>query len=726
MGRYRRQSVAHAERVDRLLRAQPGNLCLTAPEGNEASPKNMRWIIRIAVFVALVVVLGLGALVAVPTERVAALVADRLSAATGREVTMTGELRPTLFPSLGVRVGDVRIGNPDWVDDGPMIAAERLDVSVEWAPLLRGEVRLDRAEFVSPRITLVRAADGRVSWDFGDAGAPDADAAAPVSDASGGPASGPFLIGFDRAAISGGEVRWIDQTTGRTITVTGLEAVLSLPTANSRATVEASADVDGRNLQVEMSVEGVAPLLSGQVRPLTAQLAWTGGQASFDGVLSLSPALDGTIDLDATDLSPLLALAGATMPDLPQGAGRDRIAAGGHVTLTDAGSVHLRDGTLSLDDNDLLLALDMQPGEERPTLRGTVSGGTVTLGSGAGAAASGAGGTGTGQSGGWSTDPIDVSGLFAADAELALRLGGVRLDTAQLGAVEVNATLNTGRVVFEIGRIDAYGGRLAGQFVVNGRGGLSVGGDMILTEVELAPLLADITGYDRLEGTGNASLQFLGVGNDLATIMSGLQGQGDFAFGAGAILGFDLAGMIRNFDTSFRGEGARTVYDSVTANFTIENGVLRNDDLLLDASWGSVEGTGSVNLGARRVDYRVIPGVMRDESGETGISVPILITGPWSDLAFRPDLEFLAEQEFLEQRDRLAAEAEARLAEEQDRLEEGLRDRANDLLGTDIQAGDGRDEIQDALEDRLSEETQNVLSRILGGSNGEATVEASE
>jgi AsmA protein len=67
----------------------------------------MRWIIRIAGFIALLVVLGLGALVAVPTERVASLVADRLSAATGREVIMDGELRPTLFPSLGIRVGDV-------------------------------------------------------------------------------------------------------------------------------------------------------------------------------------------------------------------------------------------------------------------------------------------------------------------------------------------------------------------------------------------------------------------------------------------------------------------------------------------------------------------------------------------------------------------------------------------------------------------------------------------
>jgi hypothetical protein len=137
----------------------------------------------------------------------------------------------------------------------------------------------------------------------------------------------------------------------------------------------------------------------------------------------------------------------------------------------------------------------------------------------------------------------------------------------------------------------------------------------------------------------------------MATIMSGLEGQGDFSFGAGAIQGFDLAGMIRNFDASFRGEGARTVYDSVTANFTISQGVVRNDDLLLDAPWGGVEGAGSVDLGARTVEYRLIPGIMRDATtGEAGIAVPILVSGSWSALRFRPDLEYLAEQEFLEQR----------------------------------------------------------------------------
>jgi hypothetical protein len=51
--------------------------------------------------------------------------------------------------------------------------------------------------------------------------------------------------------------------------------------------------VDGRPLEVALSVDGVAPLLAGEVRPAAAALSWTGGQATFEGRLSLTPALDG-------------------------------------------------------------------------------------------------------------------------------------------------------------------------------------------------------------------------------------------------------------------------------------------------------------------------------------------------------------------------------------------------------------------------------------------------
>jgi AsmA protein len=262
-----------------------------------------------------------------------------------------------------------------------MIAAERLDVSVEWAPLLRGEIRLDRAEFVSPQITLVRAADGRVSWDFaGDTAAPVPQAQ--TTEETGDTASGPFLVGFDRAAISDGGPA-LDRSGGaghnhRHGTRRRAFPSLRHGPGNARGLRRGGrAPARGHDRH-----RGCRALAGGSGAPDLRRAVLVRGAAAFDGRLSLTPALDGTFTLEATDLAPLLALAGAAMPELPEGVGRDRMAAAGRVTLTDAGSVHLRDGMVTLDDNELGVALDLLPGGERPTLRGTVSGGILTLASG--------------------------------------------------------------------------------------------------------------------------------------------------------------------------------------------------------------------------------------------------------------------------------------------------------------------------------------------------------
>jgi AsmA protein len=663
----------------------------------------MRWIIRIVGAVALIAVLAIGALVAVPSERIASVAAERLGAALGREVSLSGEVRPTLWPHLGVRAEGLRVGNPDWVTDGPLIAAEALSVRVPWSAVLAGEVQIDEITLLGPEITLVRAADGRTSWTMSDA------APAPAGD---GPASGGAArsIGITAAEISEGALTYIDMAAGQSFRITDLDARLSLPSSGA-STLAGQARVNGTALSLEAEIAAVPALLNGSISGATLALDWTGGAVGFDGQIGLAPALDGQLSVEATDLGPLLAILGAAMPDLPQGYGRDRLALSGRVTLANEGSAHLREGRLQMDETELALALDLIPGDERPLIRATISGARLSLPEGEAGGAGSGGGAAPAQ--GWSRAPIDVSGLFAADAEIALAVD--RLDGAGLsvGPADLRATLTRGRLVFDIDRITTYGGTLMGQFVVNGRGGLSVGGDLLLAGVQLSPLLTDLAGYERLEGTGSASLQFLGVGNDMATIMSGLSGEGDLAFGAGAIEGLDLAGMIRTLDTSYRGEGARTVYDEITANFTISDGVLSNDDLLLDAPWGEVTGAGTVDLGAQTLSYRLIPGVLRGEAGAT-IRVPILVTGPWSGPSIRPDLEYLAEQELAEERARLEAEARARLDAEAERLESEARERANELLGTEFDADTTGDEARSEIEQRLREEAEQQLLRLLG------------
>jgi len=659
----------------------------------------MRFMARVIIGIIFLAAVGLGSLFLIPSERIAALATDRLALSTGRSVVITGTVRPTLWPYLGVRAEGLRIGNPDWVDAGPLLQAEALNLGVNWSALLSGNIRLEQAQIDTPAITLVRAADGRTSWDFGGS------ASAPTTGQGGG--SGLAVLGFDRAEVANASLRYLDMETGQDVTITDLDAVLGLPDAGGRATAELRGIVNGTALGITAAIDGLAGFIDGEVHPVSLAMDWSGGDMQFDGRASLAPAAEGQLRLNATDLAPVLAIVEAAMPTLPQGFGQDRIAVAGDVTLTNEGSFHLRNGLVTLDDAAFAAALDVTQGADRPMLRGTLSGGALDL-----AVLTGSGDAGAAPPVGWSRDRIDVSGLFGVDADLGLAFASLDFGSAEVSDVDARLTLDRGRLVLDMRRVRAYSGVIAGQFVVNGRSGLSVGGDLSASQVQLSPLLRAFAGWDRLEGTGNASLQFLGVGNDLATIMDGLSGDGDISLGAGAILGFDLAGMIRNFDAGYQGEGARTVYDSITANFTIADGVVQNDDLLLDAPWGEVTGAGGTDLGAQTVDYRVIPATT---VAETGIRVPILITGPWANLRFRPDLEFLAQQELGAQAAALEAEARQRLDAEAARLEQTARDRANALLGTQIESGNTRDQIEDSLEQRLRDEADAQLRRLLGG-----------
>lgn len=91
------------------------------------------------------------------------------SARLGRTVVIVGDLdiHPwSLEPRLEAR--DVRIGQPTWVEaGGDMARIDRLAVRLSIPPLLAGRTVLPRLEITSPRVELIRLADGRANWTFG-------------------------------------------------------------------------------------------------------------------------------------------------------------------------------------------------------------------------------------------------------------------------------------------------------------------------------------------------------------------------------------------------------------------------------------------------------------------------------------------------------------------------------------------------------------------------------
>ena len=656
----------------------------------------MRWIMRVAMALLVFAAILVGAVFLIPAERVAGLAAREFSKLTGRELVISGSVRPSFYPVLGVRTGPISVANADWSDEGPLLSAASMEIALDMQSLIRGDVRITGLMVSDPVIVLERNAEGLANWDFRAASA-------------GGGTAGPDTPGagtpftMDRAAISGGTVRYIDHAAGRTLLVEAFEATAQLPDFNGAAQLAASARIAGQDVVLAGAIAEFAAFLAGRLVPV--QITAQAGMADmgFDGRISASPlAAEGAVTADLGDMAALFALAGRAAPGLPQGLGAQKVAVSGAVTLTPEGSVHLRDGVISLDGNRLTGDLDLVMAGERPELSAKLVAGELSLAGGAG---SGGGGEGAATGGGWSAAPIDVSALGGMDATIALSAAGLDLSAAKIGATKLLMTLERARAVFDLRELAVYGGGITGEFVVNGRSGLSLGGNLRFAGIDLQPMLRGLAGYDRLTGTGDVAVKFLAVGNSEAALMQGLLGSGTLSLTRGEVSGVDVPGMLRTLDTSYVGAGAKTVYDAVTGSFVVDGGVLANDDLVLDAPGLTASGRGTIGIGARDLDYRIRPTALADTAGAGGISVPLLITGTWANPKFRLDLAAIAQEKFEQEKAELAAKAEAALAE---KLQQDLGIEA--LPGENLE-----DAARRKLEEAIEQEAVKALERLLGG-----------
>lgn len=655
----------------------------------------MRWIGRSLMALVVLALLAVGALFLIPAERIAGLVVGQFNTLTGRQLVIEGAIRPTIWPVLGVKTGKVSISNADWSDQGPMFQAEALEIAVDLGSLFGGQARINAVTAVGPVLVLERAKDGRENWIFGG------ESGGTVSAATPGVGSD-FTL--DKALISNGRVMFLDHKTGTQIDLAALDLETAIADFDGPVRVQMSAQKAGEPFTLDLTLGAFRDFLDGKLGPVEAVFAAGQATGSFTGQAGWNPmAAKGRLDADLGTLAEVARLMGAAPPALPQGLGAGGVSVKGDVTLTEKGSVHLRGGTVVLDDTVLAVDADLTQGEARPKLAAKVVAGALTLVS----AGTGGGAGGGMQAEGWPKSQIDVSGLSALDADISLTADGIDLGVVRLGTTALKLTIDRARAVFDLARVQAYGGNIAGQFVVNGRKGLSVGGDLAFVGMDLQNLLRDFAGYERLVGTGDLRLKFLGSGASVDAIMQGLEGSGTLALGRGEILGLDIGGMIRTLDTSYVGEGQKTIFDSLNASFTIAGGVLQNDDLVMAAPFARVSGEGKLGLGARTINYR-----LRAEAdlGEQSLTAPILIKGPWVDPKISLDLEALAREKLDLEKAKLEAEARVKA------LEAETKAKAKAKLEKELGVVQGEGEtLEEAIKRRANEAVTDEAAKVLEG-----------
>ncbi|HAW45945.1 MAG TPA: AsmA family protein, partial [Roseovarius sp.] len=353
------------------------------------------------------------------------------------------------------------------------------------------------------------------------------------------------------------------------------------------------------------------------------------------------------------------------------------------VTLTGAMNLSVRGLNLQVDGNSLTGAADVNLSGDVPRVNAQIAAGALDLSRLAGADSTGEAGGGSGGGGGaqgWSTEPIDASALALANGEMAFSADSIDLGDLKLGRTRTLMTLDQSRAVFALREVRGYDGLVTGDFVVNNRAGLSVGGTLRAEGLDMERFLTDAAGITRFSTKAGGTLNFLGVGNSVDAIMKSLSGDGRFETGRGVISGIDLDRLMRAGDVT----GGTTIFDAMNASFTMDKGNLFNDDLVMRLPLIHAEGKGRIGLGARDIDYLFTPVLLEGETSK-GLAIPVRIRGPWESPRIVPDLEKAIDMNLKEERkkaeERLEREVQERLnitPEEGQSLEDAAKDKLED------------------------------------------------
>jgi AsmA protein len=177
--------------------------------------------------------------------------------------------------------------------------------------------------------------------------------------------------------------------------------------------------------------------------------------------------------------------------------------------------------------------------------------------------------------------------------------------------------------------------------------------------------------------------------------MKSLSGKGGLSMGRGVILGIDLDRLMRSGDAS----GGTTVFDDLSATYTITAGQVLNEDLQLLLSNFRAEGAGRIGIGPQDMDYTFTPIALRANSGK-GLAIPVRITGPWASPRIIPDLGAAFD-----------VDVDGKIEEAKQDARQKVEQKVIEELNVAPQEGQS---VEDAVKDKLEDEAKRGLLKLLG------------
>ena len=267
-----------------------------------------RILLIVAGIVGLLVVAALVIPFLVPKDVYRNQIEKAATDALQREVTLTGDVKISVFPRIAASIGGVTVANPEGFDRPNMIEAGELRGSVKWLPLLSRRVDVQEIAFVDAKVDLHRLADGKANWEFGTSSEPTEE----TPEGS----SGGFDAGIASARLENASLTYRDDAAGSTYELKELDLQASMQAMNQPVDIKGSGLFQGEKFDVTLDLDSPEALTSNTPASAKLRLKSALVNADYDGSVTMgdASAIAGTLTLSAPSIADLTKFANVEMP----------------------------------------------------------------------------------------------------------------------------------------------------------------------------------------------------------------------------------------------------------------------------------------------------------------------------------------------------------------------------------------------------------------------------
>lgn len=532
-----------------------------------------------------------------------------LSKASGRSVSLAGDVKVALSLTPRVHIDHVRIANPPWAREKQMLDADAVEVTIDLRRLWVGEYYLPDVTLTRPRLALEISSDGRHNW-YLDREQKDEKSALHVG----------------RLQVDAGDIVFHDPAQK-----TEIHAKIStVNAASGQANLVFNATGRLRGLPLKASGTG-GPVLAlrddSAPYPIKFHAAMDRTQVEVDGTvtgLTALSAADVQLALRGRNFAELYPLLRVALPPTPP----YRIA--GHLrqngNRVEYGRFHGHMGSSDLAGNISVNLSTTKPSVTADVVSNTLD--LADLGPLIGARPKTASATANDRV--FPNEPFNVEHWKTIDMDVHFR-GRHLLHAAQmpLDDFTAHAVMKDGVLNLDPLNFGVVGGEFSSKVTLDGRSDPLLGKvSARVRKFKLSRIAPSINLPETTVGDISADLELTGRGNSIARMLANADGQIGLAVTDGQVsklmlklVGLDLGGYMWT-----RLSGDRNVpIRCAVASFDAKHGVLDTKALVFDTTDTNVLGEGTINLADESLAMTIRP--QPKQQSILSLRTPLHVTG---------------------------------------------------------------------------------------------------